>query len=239
MENGGIKEIIELAKDSLVVEIGGDKYSREHLCRIGQEDHVKPLHITTLSSFAEIIRTNPQGFDLEGAVVVINGDFDVSLLSRPGERKERDLYVQAVNPVERFKFGQRYDSVSFCIAIQTLFVGNQEASDLFKRISTIRIDNGVEIADDGKSTRFTVKMGVSEASVAVVSQKSIVSLKPFRTFAECEQVESPFLFRLSGSKEEGAFVTLFECDGGAWKVRAFKSIADKLVQLGVGLPILY
>ncbi len=239
MDQNGIKDIIDLAKESLVVEMNGEKYSREQLYRIGQEDHVKSLHISTLNSFSEIIKTNPQGFDLDGAVVVINEDFDVSLLSKPGERKAREIFVQAVNPVQRFKFGTRYDSVSFCIAIQTLFVGNSEATDLFKRISTIKIDNGVEITDDGKSTKFTVKMGVSEASVAVVSQKSIVRLKPFRTFAECEQIESPFLFRLSGNKDEGAFVTLFECDGGAWKVQAFKTIADKLVQLGVKLPILY
>ena len=239
MDQGGIKDLIELAKQSLVVEMGEEKYSREQLYRVGQEDHVKSLHITTLSSFAEIIKTNPQGFDLEGAVVIINEDFDVSLLSKPGERKTREIYVQAINPVQKFKFGTRYDSISFCIAIQTLFVGNSEATDLFKRISTIKIDEGMEITDDGKSTKFTAKMGVSEASVAVVNQKSIVKLKPFRTFAECEQVESPFLFRLSGNKEEGAFVTLFECDGGAWKVQAFKTIASKLVEFGVTLPILY
>jgi hypothetical protein len=239
MDQSGIKDIIELMKESLVVEHGDEKYSRMQLYRVGQEDHVAKLHISTLSSLAEIIKNNPQGFDLEGAVVVIDEDFNVSLLSKPGDRKAREIYVEAKNPVQKFEFGKRYDSVSFCIAIQTLFVGNNEATELFKRVSTIKIDEGVEITDDGKSTKFTAKMGVSEASVAVVSQKSIVKLKPFRTFAECDQVESPFLFRLSGSKEEGAFVTLFECDGGAWKVQAFKTIADKLVQLGVKLPIYY
>jgi hypothetical protein len=239
MEANGIKDVIELAKNSVTTQIGDEIYAKERMYRIKQVDHVNAIGVTTLRSLAEIIKSNPQGFDLEGAAVVIEEDFKVRLLSKPGEHKERDVFVEVTNPIMKFQFGKDYDSVSFSIAIQALFVKNEESVNLFRTVSSLKIEDGIELSDDGTTTKVTARKGVSSATTATINQKSIVTLKPFRTFAECEQVESPFLLRLSGNKEDGAFVSLFECDGGAWKIKAFETIAKKLVEFGVDLPIFY
>ena len=52
-------------------------------------------------------------------------------------------------------------------------------------------------------------------------------LKPFRTFAEAEQPESKFIFRMR-KDEDGVTAALIEADGGAWKVQAIKNIANYL-----------
>ena len=49
--------------------------------------------------------------------------------------------------------------------------------------------------------------------------RPIVRLKPYRTFQEVEQPESPFLIRVS---ERG--ISFTEADGGMWKLTARETI---------------
>ncbi len=57
------------------------------------------------------------------------------------------------------------------------------------------------------------------------SAKSIVSLRPFRTFREIEQPESEFLFRMQSSGNGvPPMCALFEADGGAWRMEAIARI---------------
>lgn len=59
--------------------------------------------------------------------------------------------------------------------------------------------------------KVTIKTGV--ASVAEAQVPNPVTLAPYRTFPEIEQVESKFIFRM----KEGPRAAIFEADGGAWK----------------------
>jgi len=88
------------------------------------------------------------------------------------------------------------------------------------------VDESVKTyGDDGVSQQATVKSGVT--SVVDVKVPNPVLLKPFRTFAEAEQPESKFIFRLR-KDDAGVTAALFEADGGAWKVQAIQNIADYL-----------
>ena len=88
------------------------------------------------------------------------------------------------------------------------------------------VDESVKTyGDDGVSQQATVKSGVT--SVASVKVPNPVTLKPFRTFAEAEQPESKFVFRMR-KNDDGVKAALIEADGGAWKVQAIQNIANYL-----------
>ena len=70
----------------------------------------------------------------------------------------------------------------------------------------------------------TIKTGI--ASVGEAEVPNPVTLAPYRTFPEIEQVESKFIFRM----KEGPLAAIFEADGGAWKNEAMKRIKEYLVE---------
>ena len=94
--------------------------------------------------------------------------------------------------------------------------------DLVKLLGTITEENSATAADDGFTQTVVVRKGIVTKGTTAV--KPIVKLKPYRTFNEVDQPESEFLVRLS----DGAQVALYEADGGAWKLRARRNIADYL-----------
>ena len=54
-----------------------------------------------------------------------------------------------------------------------------------------------------------------------------VKLRPYRTFAEIEQPQSSYVFRIQDSDREPSF-KLVEADGGLWKNATMKKIKDYL-----------
>jgi hypothetical protein len=64
-------------------------------------------------------------------------------------------------------------------------------------------------------------------------------LKPFRTFREVDQPESPFIFRVHQQAEEMPKCALYEADGGAWKLQAMKNIGDYLKEKLPDTVVLY
>lgn len=54
-----------------------------------------------------------------------------------------------------------------------------------------------------------------------------VKLRPYRTFAEIEQPESSYIFRIKDNDGGPAF-KLVEADGGLWKNVVMKKIKDYL-----------
>jgi len=54
-----------------------------------------------------------------------------------------------------------------------------------------------------------------------------VKLRPYRTFAEIEQPQSSYVFRIQDS-DRGPSFKLVEADGGLWKNATMKKIKDYL-----------
>ena len=70
---------------------------------------------------------------------------------------------------------------------------------------------------------MTVRDGVVRVSDVVI--KNPVYLRPFRTFCEIDQPESPFILRIRNSDGKGVpEIALYEADGGLWKHRAIQGI---------------
>lgn len=240
MDGEAVRRIIELADERRTLEMPDGTYTRGSYHKIFPEvSHPKDIGMTTLASFVGFAGTNPQGFDLDGAVVTIDEDFVVDLVSPPRADGCRDHYASARCPIEPFAFGQWYGLDSFNIALLTLFVQDEKLMDLFSLMQEIRIEDGVTMKDNGRSITVTTRSGVSAASDETRQVPSIVKLRPYRYFPEADQVEVPLLLRLEKAEGSGVRVSLHECDGGAWRIEAYQAIERKLKGLGCSFPICY
>jgi hypothetical protein len=62
-------------------------------------------------------------------------------------------------------------------------------------------------------------------------------LRPYRTFREFEQPESPFIFRLRNT-EGMPECALFDASGAAWKTTAVESIRKWLTENIKDIPVI-
>src|SRR5690606_26037278 len=106
--------------------------------------------------------------------------------------------------------------------LQSAFVKNDDRDVILKVVGNVKEEDVKTYGDDGVSQSVTAKVGV--ATVGQVEVPNPVSLKPYRTFAEVEQPESEFIFRM----KNGPRCSLFEADGGAWKLQAISNIKSYL-----------
>lgn len=181
---------------------------------VGQ-DNMNAINVTKLALFSEIIACNSQSFDLTDAVVVIDTKFNVSLLSAPCKDNVRKVYMQAVNPSHKLELGHKYEI--------------QKLPNLL-RTSTRYSHYGDDVARDFEKYYITGK---------AFYKYFYCQLKPYMIFTECEQTLIKAIIEITGDQETGMFAEVFEIDGGAWKLKAKRLIANKLIKLGVKLPILY
>ena len=103
------------------------------------------------------------------------------------------------------------------IALRTRFQETKDALYAMKLLSDITTGGKITFNDNGIATSVVTQKGV--ALQTNESIRPIVVLKPYRTFQEVDQPESPFLIRVS---ERG--ISFTEADGGMWKLKARQTI---------------
>jgi len=181
-------------------------------------------------------------------LVHIESPTEVSLVARKSdEYGRRNVIATATYPkgCTPFPFGAFLNPENFIIACQQGFqrvkVENDDgtfAKDLDYVLgiaSKITSDSTVDHDDDGVTQRIAVKQGVTlKTDVAL---KSRVTLAPWRTFAEIDQVLSTFILR-SRVYNEGPQLALFEGDGGRWRIDAVAAIKAWLAEQITGSPII-
>ncbi len=140
----------------------------------------------------------------------------------------RSTYLSAVHESPVFKFGQWFDNESFIIAIQSLFVQDENTAALLRIVGNIKEENVTQFDDDGVTQAVTAKAGISRQ--AVVAVPNPVTLRPYRTFMEIEQPASTFVFRMQSGKGCPPSCALFEADGRMWRLEAIKSIKAWLAE---------
>ena len=75
------------------------------------------------------------------------------------------------------------------------------------------------------SQKTTIKTGIANKTDVIVPNP--VKLRPYRTFAEIEQPESSYVFRIMDTDRGPAF-KLVEADGGLWKNGTMQKIKEYL-----------
>lgn len=135
------------------------------------------------------------------------------------------LYEAAVT-MERFRPGKEYGHEEMMIALRSIFQSTEDRDYLLNMLASVTSEATVTSNDNGLNQQVTVNKGI--ANIQRERVKSIVRLKPYRTFPEVEQPESEFLVRLSTDSEGGIRVALYEADGGMWKLDACRAVAAYL-----------
>lgn len=213
-----IKEAIQYIVGLGNVEVkyeNGQSYSTQKLHLI-EDPLAAKLSIRSLSGLVEYLQSQFDGD--EKLMVHVESPTEVSVFSRLNDDRNREYLIKADAMIPHFRFEEWYDTETFNIKLQSGFVKNDDRDVILKVIGNIKEEDVKTYGDDGVSQSVTAKVGV--ATVGQVEVPNPVSLRPYRTFVEIEQPASNFVFRM----KNGPRCSLFEADGGAWKLEAMQLI---------------
>jgi hypothetical protein len=198
------------------------------------------LNVFTLTSLVDFCLRDKEKKDFskgDPAIIHITSHNSVTLASEPfGPTLQRTMFVAASFESllgTSFKFGEYYDQEAFIVGLQSLFEPTPARADVLKVIGTIKENQVRSFSDDGVTQSVAASAG--QVLVSEVQVPNPVYLKPFRTFREIEQPESPFILRVRQGKDRPQ-CALFEADGGRWKLTAIQLIKEYLEDQ-IELPI--
>lgn len=224
------------------LEVAGRPYTDKKLFPV-LDPEASPVPVYSLAAVADFL--SPGCPDCTGAfdptkVIVHVCSYDkvkiIGAISGPYRQRET-LLVAGFN-LTPYQFGKWYDIEEFIIAMQALFVQDENTAAILRIAGNLSEGVNRTHADDGVTQRVTIQAGISRVENAAVPNP--VQLAPYRTFNEVAQPHSRFVFRMRESGEKGKpSCALFEADGGAWQNAAMQNIKGWLAErLPVGTMVL-
>ena len=218
-----IQHIQETASKPFLQEIDGVTYLID---RDGQYQQVKPeleypeeLTLTSLDALVKLVKTEASEEDVP-LYITIPDHLTAVCFGQPDSelRFHRVNYYRAkATDVPGWQSDVKMGFEEMQIALRTRFQETTDAAYAMKLLSDITTGGKITFNDNGVATSVVTQKGVAlQANEAI---RPIVKLKPYRTFQEVEQPESPFLIRVS---ERG--ISFTEADGGMWKLKARETI---------------
>ena len=226
----GLKEALQYitglkaeSMDPKVVEINGDTYCDKHLTRYHRFPFTDPIYISTLTALVDYIKGKPEELR-ESMILHVESPTTVRLYSGLIDERNREHLIRAEAIINQFSFDHAYDQERFLIELQANFLETEDLKTIMQVAGNIKSGTTANYSDDGVSQKTTVKMGVELNDVIVPNP---VKLRPYRTFAEIEQPESSYVFRIMDTDLGPAF-KLVEADGGLWKNGTMKKIKEYL-----------
>jgi hypothetical protein len=207
------------------------------------EPSITALDLSTLDSLVEYLEADIDSLSGNRAMLVhVESPTVVSLLTKEaGRYRQRDRYVRAeadATAERNFEFGHFYSAEEFNIKLQSLFIDTDERARVLRVVGNIKEEKVKTAADDGVTQTVTAKQGV--AFVQEVAVPNPVTLAPYRSFPEINQVESDFVLRVRAGRSEGELPTiaLFEADGGRWQIEAVKRVKAYLAARVGDIPVI-
>lgn len=217
-----IEYIINQTKKTEFYEKNNEQFSNVSLTKL--EEPVRDgLQVKSLTGLVDFLKNNFDGDDK--LIVQVLDETQVIVETQLNNNKARETVIIAHAGVPEKTLNSHMDLERFNVQLQSQFVSNEDSAKILRIIGNLRSENVKNVGDDGVTQSVEVRKGVTMANQEVVPNP--VFLKPFRTFTEISQPESPFVFRLKEVHGEvnGA---LYEADGGAWKNEARLSIKQYL-----------
>lgn len=224
----GIKEIVKLAVEANAIKVvDGVNYFQNghgHLAEVFPSP-MPLIKIGSLTGLVDFVHSIGSYADRMIFVVDHKTVAYTEMMVDP-KTKQRQGHAQAMFELdEEFQFGRKYKHDEFMVKLICMFMKTDRQQNFIEKVSTIKLVNTDDSHDTGATNKKSQSLGVEIAGDA---KEFSVNLKPFRTFPEIDQPESPFIFRVDNEK----YCALHECDGGAWKNQARLKIkqylADKL-----------
>lgn len=211
-------------KKEVTYEINGKTYfdsDRANLRELEPIKRASALSVSTLSGLVGYIKRKFDHEENQELLINVEEAAHVKVYSQLDSDRRRESLIESTAVLDKFPYGQFIDSEQFIIKIQSFFQRTTNAEKIIKLASSIQINEGADLTDNGISQQVTVRQGVDVKKEEVPNP---IELKPFRTFLEVDQPESAFVFRL----DKQGRCALFEADGGIWKNEAMYNIREYL-----------
>lgn len=234
-----IKAIQAAVKPEIIL-VAGEEYL-SHEIHLPPEPRINRIETSSLQSIVDYANGVIEFHDDDYQFFIhVNHHLLVTLMGQAsGRRLNRPEFVaaDALKYKTDYKFGQFQSIEETIIALQSQFAHTPDRDSVLQVLGNLRDERIKSYSDDGITQAVTTRQGIARAEQTEVPR--IVTLKPYRTFAEVDQPESPFLLRLKQGQTENQAPTaaLFEVDGGRWKLQAIENIKAFLAA-GTEVPII-
>jgi len=240
MEGHAVTEIARLAAQAMKpVEIDGRTFALAvdglEEVRPAKVDSPDTLKLHSLEGLVDYLEANVDGLDPTETIVHVAHPRAVhvvtKLYGRDDAQRARIVTAEAEDVVGGF-FGNWYGTEEAVIALQTRFADTEGRADALALVGNITEEAEVLTEDDGVGQTVTTRQGLTMKERSEVPNP--VELAPYRSFHEVDQVVSPFIIRVRRGRETQ--VSVWEADGGAWKLEAVERVVvwleDRLDALG-------
>lgn len=217
-----ITELVENASDPRLID--GYYYSArpQHQVPPPKEPSPSPLRVHTLGALVGYLEANQDALGLGDTLIHVESPELVRAVSALEERtQQRHAYLEAGVRSDHYPWGGYLPVEEMVILLQHRFVDNGDRARALQLVGTVKDEQVRTQSDDGVTQTVTVKGGVT--LVGDVEVRNPFSLAPYRTFVEIEQPLSPFILRARTGRG-GVEWSLFEADGGAWRLEAIERI---------------
>ena len=239
MNKEALDRILEVHDAARAVrEINGVQYTTGNLRAI-LPNAPDSIEVESLTGLVDFVNKNRESFPREEMVALVKSQDAVVLYGKmdewgPDQKRFRPQYARVVRnkDIEEFPFGQFQDHETFVIKLMTQFVWDESLSAFITKVRLIKAENSVQTEDNGVTNKTTRKEGIELAM-----DREIIKLKPYRTFVEVEQPQTPFIFRATLRNGE-VQCALLECDGGAWLNQVRLNIKAYLEAALPDIPVL-
>lgn len=223
-----IDRIVGLAAP-YTMEANGHTFCSKALVEVKADEYAPTAYeVDTLDALVKLIFT--EGLTLGRRLYVrVDSARKVTVTTTYNNGELRNPYLrfplyEAVSDVPGVTIGNLMSQERAIVELQSLYGATPDRDYLLDLLSRIDVNEGVSSVDNGVTQEVNVRTGAVLKQATPV--RPIVQLQPYRTFLEVEQPVSDFLLRVSKEGEP----TLFEADGGAWKLEAKRSIAAYLAE---------
>ncbi len=212
----------EEGMDPKVLTIEGETYCDKKLTKYHNFPMAEPLNVNTLTAIVDYIKGRREELR-ESTIIHIVSPSRVRLLSGLIDRRDREVLVESCAIINEFRFDKYYDQERFLIELQANFLMTEDLKSIRTVAGNIKSGTTANYDDDGVSQKTTIKSGIANNTDIIVPNP--VRLRPYRTFAEIEQPESEYVFRIMDDGQGPSF-KLVEADGGLWKSAAMRKIKE-------------
>ena len=219
-----ITNLKEGSMEPKVLDINGNTYCNKNLTRYHYFPKADSLSVNTLTSIVDYIKGKPEELR-ETMILHVISPTEVRLYSGLVDERNREELMRADAIVNEFQFDRYYDQERFLIELQANFIESDDLTVLKQVAGNIESGTTANYDDDGVSQKTTIKSGIANKTDVIVPNP--VKLRPYRTFAEIEQPQSSYVFRIQDS-DRGPSFKLVEADGGLWKNATMKKIKEYL-----------
>lgn len=235
-ENGDIIGAIQDGVKVETIKVQPDEFVTREVHFAPQRPLAKTLVVHSLTGLADYLTKKIDGESRKGIFVTVEDPSSVVVQNDVADETDRRYEpVNATADTPELVFDRYIRKEEMMIMLQSRFVENGERNELLEQLGTVVADEELRQEDDGVGQTVTTQKGIRRSEATIVNP---VNLRPFRTFTEVEQPESPFIVRLKKT-DDGILVALFEADGGAWRNVARQSIKDYLeVAIASGCPVI-